>query len=372
MCKVNRCTRCVMDTTSDSTIHFDSEGKCNYCTYALGRMDSVYFPNEEGERRLQMMISKIKEDGKGKKYDCLMGISGGLDSAYLAYLGHKWGLRILAFHIDDGFNSEIAIQNVQKLCEKCQIELKIEKPDTEQFNDITRSFILAGLSGICIPQDNLILSYLYKTAKENNLKYFLSGTNFSLESILQRGEAINAADGYHIKNISRLFGKKGGDKLPLVTLFNRYVKIKYFQKLQVLRPLDMIDYNKNRAIQELHDFCGFNYYGGKHYESLLTHFAQVYYMPTKFKIDKRTSHLSSLIVSGQMTRDEAMKEMEKPLYNPVLLEKEIQVILEKLELTREEFDRVMAESPKHHSDYPNSFLNNFGSIARKLRRYLSD
>lgn len=361
-----------MDDMSDSTIQFDQEGNCNYCTYALGRKDSIYFPDENGKKKLEVMISKIKAEGKGRKYDCLMGISGGLDSAYLAYLGHKWGLRILAFHIDDGFNSEVAIRNVRKICEKCHITLNMERPDQEQFNDVTRSFILAGLPGICVPQDNIILSYLYKNAKENDIQYFLSGTNFSLESILQRGEAINAADGYHIKIISKLYGKKGVNKLPLVTLFDRYVKIKYFQKLQVLRPLDLINYNKKEAIQELKDFCDFDYYGGKHYENTLTHFAQVYYMPQKFGIDKRNSHLSSLIISGQMTRNEALTELDKSLYNPETIGKELEMVLGKLELTRSEFDRIMATPPKHHSDYPNSFLNNFGSLARKLRRYLSD
>ncbi|MEI3153678.1 MAG: N-acetyl sugar amidotransferase [Odoribacter sp.] len=372
MKEITRCKRCVMDDASDTTIKFDEAGHCNYCTYALGRMNDVYFPNEVGREKLEVLISKIKAEGKGKKYDCLMGISGGLDSAYLAYLGYKWGLRILAFHIDDGFNSEIAVANVKKLCECCHIDLQIKKPDKKQFNDVTRAFILAGVPGICVPQDNLILSYLYKTAKENNLNYFLSGTNFSLESILQRGEAINASDGYHIRAISKLFGKEGTDQLPFVNLFERYVKIKYFQKLHVVRPLDLIDYNKNRAIKELNEFCGFNYYGGKHYESLLTHFAQVYYMPLKFKIDKRTSHLSSLIVSGQLSREEAMQELNKPLYDSLQMEKELDIILEKLGLTREEFEVIMAQAPKSHFDYPHSLFNNFAAVARKFRKFLSD
>lgn len=372
MCNRVRCKRCVMDNTSDPTISFDSEGNCNYCTYALERMNDVYFPNDIGQKKLEAMISKIKKDGVGKKYDCLMGISGGLDSAYLAYLGYKWGLRILAFHIDDGFNSNVATQNVEKLCEKCHITLNVEYPDKEQFCDVTRAFMLAGLPGICVPQDNIILSYLYKNAKENNIKYFLSGTNFSLESILQRGEAINAADGYHIKSISKLYGNKGVEKLLLVTLFERYVKIRYSQKLHVLRPLDLLNYNKEKAIKELKEFCDFDYYGGKHYENILTHFAQVYYMPKKFKIDKRTSHLSSLIISGQITREEAMKELEKPLYAHLPFTEELRIILKKLNLTEAELDKIMSETPKHHSDYPNSFFNNFGSFARKLRKYLSD
>lgn len=361
-----------MDDASDSTIKFDAVGHCNYCTYALGRMDEVYFPNKAGSEKLEALISKIKAEGKGKKYDCLMGISGGLDSAYLAYLGYKWGLRILAFHIDDGFNSQVAVTNVRKLCESCHIDLKIEKPDKKQFNDVTRAFILAGVPGICVPQDNLILSYLYKTAKENHLNYFLSGTNFALESILQRGEAINASDGYHIRAISKKFGKEGTDKLPFVNLFERYVKIKYFQKLHVVRPLDLIDYNKNWAIKELNEFCGFNYYGGKHYESLLTHFAQVYYMPLKFKIDKRTSHLSSLIISGQLTREEAMQELERPLYDSLQMEDELKFILEKLNFTREEFEVIMKQTPKSHFDYPHSRFNNFAAIARRFRKFLSD
>lgn len=372
MDRIQRCNRCVMDNVSDKTIHFDNKGYCNYCTYAMSRMKDVYFPNNEGHQKLEIMLHKIKTLGKNKAYDCLMGISGGLDSAYLAYLGYKWGLRILAFHIDDGFNSEIATQNVKKLCQKCHIDLKVVYPDQEQFNDVTRAFMLASLPGVCIPQDNLILSYLYKTAKEYNLNYFLSGSNFSLESILQRGEAINAADGFHIKAISKQFGISGVDKLPIISLFERYVKIKYFQRLQVVRPLDLIKYDKTRAIDELKEFCDFNYYGGKHYENILTHFAQVYYMPKKFGIDKRTSHLSSLIVSGQMTRDEALLELEKPLYDSSFFQKEYEVILNKLHFSEEKFQQIMALPPKHHADYPNSRLNNFADVARKFRKYLSD
>ena len=370
--KFQRCTRCVMDNSSDTTITFDKNGNCNYCTYALERMPNVYFPTQDGKIKLDLILSKIKSSGKNKKYDCIMGISGGLDSSYLLYLGYKWGLKILAIHIDDGFNSSIAIQNVKSLCERCKVNLIIERPDEEQFQDVTRSFIIAGLPGICNLQDNLIETYLYKNAKKYNIKYFLSGSNFAHESILERGDGINASDGFHIKEVSKIFGSKGIDKLPLMTLFQKYVLLKYTQRIKVIKPLDYIDYNKEKAIKELHDFSNFNYYGGKHYESILTHFVQTYYLPQKFNIDKRKSHLSSLIVSGQITREEALSELEKPLYDKDLMDDEINFILNKLNLSSYEFDKIMKSPPKRHSDYPMSHWNKFEKIARKFRKFLND
>lgn len=373
MKEFQRCNRCVMDNSSDNTITFDEKGNCNYCTYALERRSTVYFPNKEGENKLQSMLSEIKENSKDNDYDCIMGVSGGLDSSYLLYLGHKWGLRILAFHIDDGFNSKVAEENIKKLCDKCNIELMIEKPDHEQFTDVTKAFMLAGLPGLCIPQDNVIISYLYKNAKKYEVKNFLSGANFALESILQRdSNGANASDGYHIRAISKQFGEKGVDKLPLMTLFKRYVMLKYTRSLKTFRPLDFIDYNKERAIKELQEFSGFEYYGGKHYESILTYFNQAYYLPNKFKQDKRTSHLSSLIVDNQITRSEAIKELEKPIYNSDEMKEYIDIILEKMNFTRIELEKIMSATPKSHSDYSMSFYSNFANVARKYRKYLND
>lgn len=373
MRKFQRCNRCVMDNSSDNTITFDERGICNYCTYALERRPTVYFPNEEGEQKLQSMLSEIKINSKAREYDCIMGVSGGLDSSYLLYLGHKWGLRILALHVDDGFNSKVAEENIKKLCEKSDIKLIIEKPDHEQFTDVTKAFMLAGLPGICNPQDNVIISYLYKNAKKYNVKYFLSGANFALESILERdSNGANASDGYHIKAISKQFGEKGVDKLPLMTLFKRYVILKYTRSLKTFRPLDLIDYNKERAIKELKEFSDFEYYGGKHYESILTYFNQAYYLPNKFKQDKRTSHLSSLIIDNQITRSEALKELEKPIYNSDEMAKYINIILDKMNFTRLDLEKIMSTIPKNHSDYPTSIYNNFSNIARKYRRFLND
>ncbi|KMN40698.1 MULTISPECIES: N-acetyl sugar amidotransferase [Lysinibacillus] len=368
------CTRCVMDNTSDETIIFKENGTCNYCNYALSRKDQVYFPNSMGNKKLKEMISLLKKEGKGKKYDCLMGISGGLDSAYLAYLGaEKWGLRILAVHIDDGFNTDVAAQNIEKLCNKYNnIDLVIEKPNEKQYMDIIKSFFRAGVPSLALPQDNVLQAYLNMYAKKFNLKYFLSGANFALESILQRGNAHIAADKVHIQDIHKKFGEIPLTSLPLITIFERYIGQRYISGIKTLRPLDYIEYNRKNAIQELSKNVGFNYYGGKHYESIFTKFVQVYYLPNKFNVDKRNSHYSSLIISNQMSRDEALIELEKPLFEEEQMEKDIVLILDKIGMNKDEFERLMKEKGRSHSDYKVSALIKYKNIARKFRRILGE
>jgi N-acetyl sugar amidotransferase len=366
------CSRCAMDNIGDPAIRFESDGTCNYCNYALARMNSVYFPNEEGERRLKEMISMLKTKGSSGKYDCIMGLSGGLDSAYLAYLGSKkWGLRILGIHIDDEFDAPVATRNIHNLCTDCGIDLEVIRPKSGQYMDLTRSFFLAGLGGICIPQDNILVAALFKAAEKYNIKYFLSGANFALESILQRGNMHNASDSVHIKAIQKQFGTMPIDDLPLLTLFERYIGYKYLKGQKYLRPLDWIDYNRDRAIEELKS-VGFEYYGVKHWENILTKFLQVYYLPRKYNLDIRKSHLSSLIISGQMTRDEVLEELKKPLFEANQMNKDIDLILEKLKLSRTDFDRLMSEPPKQHTDYNHSKLIKLGGIARRFRKVLSD
>ena len=370
---VRICSRCVMDNESDRTIEFLSDGTCSYCNYALSRKDQVYFPNAEGEGKLELMINNLKREGKGKEFDCLMGLSGGLDSSFLAYLGStKWDLRILAVHIDDGFDTEIAKSNIKRLCEKCKIQLMIEKPDETQYMDLLRSFIRSGVPGIAIPQDNVLLACLRRYAKRLNLKSYLSGANFALESILQRGNGYTAADCVHIRAIHKKYGEVPLNSLPLISIFQRYIGQKYIDRINTYRPLDFIEYNKDQAIRELESETGFNYYGGKHYESVFTKFVQVYYLPKKFRVDKRKSHLSSLIISGQMTRGEALEELKKPLYDELQMEQDICNILQKIGMSRVEFDRIMKEPAKSHSDYPVSRLARFAGLARKYRHVLSD
>lgn len=367
------CSRCVMDNAADETIRFEKDGTCNYCNYALARMSGIYFPNDEGARKIESMIDTIKREGKGKRYDCLMGLSGGLDSTYLAYLGaRKWDLRILGVHIDDGFDNEIAKRNIENLSSKFGITVIYVKPDEKQYMDVLKSFIRAGVPNIAIPQDNLLLAYLDIYARKFKMKYFLSGANFALESILQRGNGTVAADCAHIRDIQRRFGEVTLKDLPIISPFEQYVGQKYLRRIKKFRPLDWIDYKKEKAIKELEEHAGFEYYGGKHYESIFTKFVQVYYLPKKFGIDKRKSHFSSMIISGQMTRSDALEKLGTALYKEEEIKKDINYILSKLNMSQGEFEKIMNSPGRAHRDYRVSVWVNFTNLARKFRKYLSD
>ena len=376
MSTFQRCNRCIMDNVSDANIRFDRDGNCNYCTAALAAKPYRYFPNVEGEEKLHQLLTVLKNAGRGKEFDCLMGISGGLDSAYLAYLGAaKWGLRILAVHIDDGFDTELAKKNVKDLVEKANITLVTIRPDEEQFLDLNRSFLYAEVPNLAIPQDNVLFAALYDFARKKKIKYFLSGQNFSLESILQSGNTHSAYDLVHIKAIHELFGTKPINKLPLISWQRRMMDNRILH-LKTITPLDYIDYNKERAIKELHDFSGFTYYEAKHLENILTKVVQLVWFKEKFKVDKRTSHLSSLIVSGQLSRDEALRLYAQPAYDKEQMEKDIAFVLDKLQIPREEFDRILQSPPKQHTDYRTSYfldiLTNPNKLLllRKLKRLL--
>ena len=351
------CTRCVMDNASDSTITFDEHGCCDYCTKALSKINTtMYFPNESGRQKLNEMISQIKTENKGKPYDCIMGISGGLDSSYLAYLGHQWGLRILGVHIDDGFDTEISRSNIRKLCDKAHIELRTITPDAEQFNDLTLAYMKAGVPNLAVAQDNVLFAYLYDMAAKEQLCYFLSGGNFALECILQKDHVFDAMDTVNIRDIHRRFGTKPVNKLKFISPYKKYLNIKR-RKAITLRPLDYIDYNRERAFAELKEFCGFEYYGSKHLENILTAFIQLYWFPKKFGVDKRRSHLSSMIVSGQMTRDEALAELQKPLYDETLMQEYIRIIKKKLGISDDEFIEIMSAPAHEHTDYKTDRLS---------------
>lgn len=360
--KIKYCKRCVMNNASDSTIRFDENGYCNYCTDALAEINTtVYFPNENGKQKLNAMIAKIKSENKNKAYDCIMGISGGLDSAYLAYLGYTWGLRILAVHIDDGYDTEISKKNLKRLCEKTGIELRTITPDPEQFNALTLAYMRAGVPDLAIPQDNILFAFLYKTVVNEKLKYFLSGGNFALECILQKDHLYNAMDTVNIKDIHKHFGTKPINKLQFISSYKKYINDKLGYAI-TLRPLNFIDYNRERAFKELYDFCGFEYYGRKHLENILTAFVQTYWYPKKFGVDKRTSHLSSMIVSGQMTREEALKELQEPVYDEIM-EEYVEIIKKRIGITDSEFEEIMKAPTHEHEEFR---TDKFGKVVRKI------
>lgn len=346
-----RCNRCVMDNFSDPTITFDENGYCDYCSTQLKRKDEVYFPNEIGEKKLQELIKTVKEENKNNKYDCLIGVSGGLDSSYLTYLANKWGLRAICIQIDDGFYTDISKNNIDKLIKATGFKFIPIIPDEKQYNALTKAYLKAGVPNISAPQDNVLVASLFKFAKEHNIRYFFSGNNFALESIAQRGEVINTTlDIDNMKNIHSKFGTEPIDRLDLTSPSEVSRLIAEFG-IEIITPLNFIDYNRDRAFKELHNFCNFEYYGGKHLENILTAFYILYWCPKKFGVDFRVNYLSSMIVSGQLEREEALRLLEEPLYDENIMAGYISVIKAKLNISDDEFEDIMASETKHHLDY---------------------
>lgn len=367
-----RCTRCVMDNESDTTIRFDQKGHCNYCNDVLKRIPTTYFPNAEGRKQLEHVISQIKLECKDDKYDCLVGVSGGIDSSYILYMGHQYKLRMLAIHLDDGLDNPIAVENIKKLINKTGVDLITIKPDRHEYVDLLKSFFKASVPNLAFVQDNLILKAIDQYGKENNIKYSLDGSNIAHEGILERGEgAVNPCDKKHILAIHKQFGEINIKRTEFMTLNARYLKRNFLSTLKHFRPLNYVPYNLEDSIRQLESFCGFQYYGGKHYESILTRFLQCYYLPEKFGIDKRKSHYSSLIISGQMTREEALKRLKYPLYpSDEILEEDKKFLADYMDISLEKLETWINLLPKKQSDYPHSVFNEMAPIARKFRKIL--
>lgn len=345
------CQRCVMDDSADSTIAFDDRGFCSYCTSALRLKSKTFFSNEEGEAKLTSMIEMLKREGQGKGYDCMMGLSGGLDSSYLAYLGAaKWGLRIIAVHIDDGYDTEISKGNLEKLVAATGIDYRVIKPNDVQFNALTLAYMKAGVPDLAVPQDNVLFATLFRYALEHDIKYFLSGSNFSTESILQEGCGWNTYDLINIRDIHRRFGTEPIDSLNFMSNWEK-IRIAKTLKLTTLAPLNYVDYTREKAFAELHEYCGFEYYGRKHLENYLTAFLQTCWLPEKFGIDKRKSHLSSLIISGQMTRDEALEELGDPQYDKESMEATKHMMADNMGVDVDEIESLILAAPHKHEEY---------------------
>lgn len=366
-----RCSRCIMDNATDTTISFDRNGYCNYCSDVLKRAPTEYFPNEDGKQKLDEIILKIKEECKDDPYDCIVGVSGGIDSSYILYLGYLYNLRMLAVHVDDGLDNPVATENIRKLTEKTGTTLITISPNRAEYSDLLKSLFQASVPNLAIAQDNLIICALEKYGESNGIRYSLDGSNFAHESILERsGKGVNNCDAKYIMAIQKQFGALPLEHLEFATLTGRYLK-RRVSSVSHVRPLNFIDYSLEDAIKKLQDFCDFEYYGGKHYESILTRFLQCYYLPQKFGIDKRKSHFSSLIVSGQMSREEALKKMEMPLYlSEELLEEDKRFLASYMNISVVELEEYILRPPKFERDYPHSCLNSIAPMARKLRKLL--
>ena len=347
------CKRCVMDT-SDPWITFDTEGVCNHCLSYDATMARL---GDAAARKatLESMVSHLKTQGRGKDYDCIMGLSGGVDSSYLAWYAVKeLGLRPLMVHVDAGWNSELAVNNIQNIVQRLGLDLHTKVINWEEIRDLQRAYFLSGLANQDVPQDHAFFASLYNEARAYGIKDIVTGGNLQTESILPSAWGHDAMDSTNILAIHKKFGRVKLREFPIHSNWQRFFWKQYINPMRTHRPLDCTDYDKDHAKDFLKSELGWRDYGGKHYESIFTKFFQAHYLPTKFGYDKRLAHLSSLIVSGQITKDEAKAELQRPLYDLTDLEQDRTYWVKKIGLTMEEYNRIMAEKPGFYSDYPNA------------------
>ncbi|MBV6493625.1 MAG: hypothetical protein LDLANPLL_01648 [Turneriella sp.] len=351
MREYQRCTRCIMDTT-DPEITFDEKGVCNHCNAFDEYSKNNWFPNEEGQRRLSLIIEEIKAKGKGKEYDCILGLSGGVDSSYLALKAKDWGLRPLVMHVDAGWNSELAVANIEALVRHCNYDLHTHVVNWEEMRDLQLAYLRAGIANQDVPQDHIFFASMYHFATKNKIRYILSGGNLATEGIFPKAWHGSAMDSINLKAIHKKFGQKPLRDYKTISFFEAYIWYPIVKKMRTIRPLNYMHYDKAKALEELKATVGYKPYERKHGESLFTKLFQNYYLPKKFGYDKRLPHLSSLIVSGQMTRENALRELAKPLYEPDELEIDINYFCKKLRITRTEFDALLNVPIHHHTDFP--------------------
>ena len=343
------CSKTIMDT-SDIDIQFDKDGVSNH--YYLYQDFKKEWYTKDPQEILMDSVKKIKEKRKNKEYDCILGISGGIDSSFLAHYATKiLGLKVLLLHVDTGWNSEIAVQNIRNLAKKLNLSLHTYVLDWEVIKDLQRSFFFSSVANLDIPQDHAFTACMYNEANKNKINYILSGGNMTTESILPNSYGYDSNDSIHLIDVHKKFGLKKLKDYPVFTLYKRFFYYPLIKSIKTFRPLDYIEYNKNDAQSLLMKEYGWRSYGQKHHESRFTKFFQNHYLPKKFGFDKRKAHLSSLISSGQLTRKNAIKEFNKPLYDLNDLDLDREYFIKKLDLTQNKYDEVMNMKPKFYYDY---------------------
>lgn len=343
-----------MDTT-DPGITFDEHGVCDHCRNFYERIQPNWHPDERGAAELATIVEQIKRDGKGRDHDCIIGISGGVDSSYLTYYAkEKLGLRPLIFHVDAGWNSQQAVNNIERLIEALDLDLHTEVINWQEMQDLQLAFIKAGVAYADLPQDLAFFSAMYKFATKNKFKYVLTGANFATECVRQPLDwAYWATDLTYVRDVHRKFGTRPLKTMPMVSIFKYKIWDRIFHGMRVVKPLDMIPYVKADAVRELSEKFGWQTYAHKHHESRCTRFLESYWMPEKFGYDNRKAHFSSTILSKQMTRDEALAKLAQKAYDPAEIEHDIEYFATKLGISPAEFKQYMAGPNRSWRDFRN-------------------
>lgn len=354
--------------TSDPEIQFDSAGVCNHCHQFDEVTAKQWFPNETGRLRLEKIFEKVRREGKGKDYDCIMGLSGGVDSSYLALLVKDSGLRPLVVHVDAGWNSELAVHNIEQLVKYCGYDLQTIVMEWEEIRDLQLAYLKASVPNLDVVQDHAFFASLYRFSVENDIKYVLSGSNIATESILPKTWLHSAMDAINLRAIHDAYGSVKLRHFKTIGFLSYFFYYPFIKGMTVLKPLNYMPYRKEDALEILKERVGYKEYGRKHGESRFTKFFQNYYLPEKFGIDQRIAHLSSRIVAGDMTREEALADLSEPLYDPGELVDDKAYIAKKVGLSVPDLDALIAAPARNHADFPN--WNRYYRLMRTTRAFL--
>ncbi len=367
--EIQVCTNCVMDT-SDTSIVFDENGVCDQCRTYEKEILPNWDTSEQGLASLKKLAKEIQKQGSGKDFDCILGMSGGIDSSYLVYVAKEiLGLRPLVFHVDGGWNSQIAVNNIEKIVDGLNLDLFTKVIDWEEMADLQLSYFKSGVPHIDTPQDHAFFATMYKFASKHKIKHILTGANFSTECIRNPLEWMYyQSDISQIKDIHKKFGTRNLKTFPLASIFWYKIWLPYFRGIKVHHPLNSIPYKKIEAMQLLQEKFDWQPYPQKHFESRFTKFYEGYWLVNRFGYDVRKVQFSSLILTGQMTRDQALLELSKPSYDENTIFKDIEFISNKLNITKLEFDKYYNLPIKTYADYKNNIkFYSLGSwILKKL------
>jgi N-acetyl sugar amidotransferase len=363
------CSRCIMDT-SVPDITFDQNGVCNFCQLYEDAVQKYIHYDNTGQKRLESLIADMKKKGAKKEYDCIIGVSGGVDSTFVAYVVKKqFGLRPLAVHLDNGWDSELSVHNIEQTLKVLNIDLFTYVLDWEEFKDLQVSFLKSSIANAEIPTDHAITAILYQMAAKEGISYIITGQNIVTEAIMPASWMYGSNDLRLIKSVHRRFGTTKLKTYPQLGI----LKLAYYtmvKRIRAVRILDYLPFSKAEAKQLIMDELGWRDYGGKHFESIYTRFFQSFYLMNKYNMDKRRPHLSNLVLSGQMNRDEALAEIMKPPCPPEQIENDVEYVIKKLDLTERDFSDILSAPQKSYSDYPNlNFIRkDFGFLVGFLRR----
>lgn len=349
------CTRCVMDT-SDAYISFDEKGHCNHCREYTLKIGRELPDRTTAERLLGELVRDIKADGMGKPYDCVIGLSGGVDSSYVALQAKRLGLRPIAIHLDNGWNSELAVQNIENIVRKLNIDLVTKVLDWSEFSDLQRSFFYSSVPNCEAPTDHAIIATLFEHAAKFRIRYILSGSNVTTEGMhLPPAWGHDSKDWTNIRDIHRQHGTLPLKSFPHLS-FPAFCWRLFVNHVKFAPLLNLVDYNKQAAIQTIQQELGWKNYGRKHGESIFTRFYQEYYLPKKFGFDKRRLHLSTLIASGQISRADALALLTQPLFSAEELREYETLFLKKLRFSEETWAQILQSPPRPHAAYRHNWI----------------